>query len=292
MKKRYIVLIIIVLLIAALGFWQRNNIEALIIFSTHSTEGTEKLIEENKEKLAESLKQYSDVVPRDLTPEEEAKIASGELSVAEATEMLLSETESSQIKNGENSEAIPSSSSDGETKTEPVKDSIQSGTPSQSGSTSASEDSTSTAKPAQSSTTSASKDSTSTTKPAQSSTTSSTKKENKAAPIIKRYTAELYSMKAYYIGQLSQIESRARNEFNNMNPEEKGKLSKASFIAKYAGYATTLMVECDGKVNSLLSGMKQELTAAGQDTAVISTIRQAYESEKAARKAYYLNMVS
>ncbi len=284
MKKRYIVLIITVLLIAALGIWQRNNIEALIIFSTHNTEATEKLIQENKEKLAESLKEYSDVVPRDLTPEEEAKIASGEMSVAEATEILLAEAESNDVNNEDNS-STPPSSSDVETKTDPVKkDSVQSSTPAQSG--------TATTNPVQSGTSSPSKDSTSTTKPTQSSTATSVKKENKAAPIIKRYTAELYSMKAYYIGQLSQIESRARNEFDTMDPEEKRKLSKASFIAKYAGYATTLMVECDGKVNSLLSSMKQELIDAGQDTAVISTIRQAYESEKAARKAYYLNMVS
>lgn len=290
MKKRYIILIITVLLIAALGIWQRNNIEALIIFSTHSTEDTEKLIQENKEKLAETLKQYSDVVPRDLTPEEEAKIASGEMSIAEATEMLMAEAESGEVKNEDNSATLPSSSTDDETKTEPVKkDPVQSSTPAQ---ISPSNDNTSATKPTQSGSSSPSKDNTSTTKPSQSSTATSTKKENKAAPIIKRYTAELYSMKAYYIGQLSQIESRAKNEFDTMDPEEKRKLSKASFIAKYAGYATTLMVECDGKVNSLLSSMKQELTDAGQDTAVISTIRQAYESEKAARKAYYLNMVS
>lgn len=290
MKKRYIILIITVLLIAALGIWQRNNIDALIIFSTHSTEDTEKLIQENKEKLTESLKQYSDVVPRDLTPEEEEKIASGEMSVAEATEMLMAEAESSKVNNEENSVSTPSSSSNSETKTDLVKkDPVQSSTPAQ---ISPSNDNTSTTKPTQSGSSSPSKDNTSTTKPPQSSTATSTKKENKSAPIIKRYTAELYSMKAYYIGQLSQIESRAKNEYDSMTQREKDTLSKASFIAKYAGYATTLMVECDGKVNSLLSSMKQELTDAGQDTAVISTIRQAYESEKAARKAYYLNMVS
>lgn len=215
------------------------------------------------------------------------------MSIAEATEILLAEAESGEGNNEESSESTPSSSSNGETKTDAFKKApVQSSTPVQSGTTSPSKDSTPTTKPAQSGATSPSKDNTTTTKPTQGTTPTSTKKENKAAPIIKRYTAELYSMKAYYIGQLSQIESRARNEFDTMDPEEKRKLSKASFIAKYAGYATTLMVECDGKVNSLLSNMKQELTDAGQDTAVISTIRQAYESEKAARKAYYLNMVS
>ena len=38
--------------------------------------------------------------------------------------------------------------------------------------------------------------------------------------------------------------------------------------------------------------MKDELKAVGGDVAIIDVIKQAYENEKAARKAYYMNMVS
>lgn len=238
MKKRYIILIVIALAVAGLCFHQRNNIKAIIIFATHSTEDTEKLIQKNKEELNESLKKYSEYIPRDLTSEEEEKIASGELSVEEAAEILLKEASEEEEKaaDGSNSASRPSSSGN--------------------------------------------------------ENTSVNKETDKSASVIKRYTAELYSMKAYYMGQLSQIESRARSEYSAMSSTEKKNLSKAAFVGKYAGYATTLMGECDGKVNSLLSSMKAELTSVGGDTSIISAIRQAYENEKAARKAYYLNMVA
>ncbi len=245
MKKRYAVLLIILLAVAALCFWQRNNIEALFIFATNNAEDTQRLIEENREKLNKELEKYTDVVPRQLTAEEEEKIASGELSVADATKMLIEE--------------------------EPIKD----------GAAEKPEDGQKTESPE--------------TKPAEkpAANTGTVKKDkSKENAIIKRYTAELYSMKAYYIGQLNQIEGRARTEFSSMSAAEKKNLSKAAFVGKYAGYATSLLGECDSKVNSLLADMKTELSEVGGDTSIISTIRQAYEGEKAARKAYYLNMVS
>lgn len=247
MKKRYVVLLVVCMLIATLCIWQRNNIKALIIFATSDKASTEELIEKNKEQLDEALKKHSEAVPRPLTKEEEDMIASGELSVEEAVNILLSEGDAS-------SEQSPEKPQDASSSTKPA------------GNT-----------PAASS-------------PSSSSVTDD--KKSKENAIIKRYTAELYSMKAYYIGQLNQIEGRARSEFSSMSAAEKSNLSKAAFVAKYAGYATSLLGECDGRVSSLLSEMKSELSAVGGDMSIISTIKQAYESEKAARKAYYLNMVS
>ncbi len=251
MKKRYVVLSVVCLLVATLCIWQRNNIKALIIFATSDRAHTEALIEKNKEELDEALKKHSDSVPRPLTKEEEDMIASGELSVEEAVNLLLAEDGSS-------------SSSE---KSEEERNLAASSKPTENPSASPSAPSS----------------------PAPSVADDKKSKEN---AIIKRYTAELYSMKAYYIGQLNQIESRARSEFSSMSDAEKKNLSKAAFVAKYAGYATSLLGECDGKVSALLSEMKSELSAVDGDMSIISTIKQAYESEKAARKAYYLNMVS
>lgn len=249
MKKRYAVLLIILVAVAALCFWQRNNIEALFIFATNDSESTELLIEENKEKLSKELEKYSDAVPRPLTAEEEEKIASGEMSVSDAVKMLLDETEAkSEEVSSSGTKSDKNAESGGKTET-----------PSN---------------------------------PASGQTVVKKNDKEKENAIIKRYTAELYSMKAYYIGQLSQIEGRARSEFSAMTPAEKKNLSKAAFVGKYAGYATSLLGECDSRVNSLLANMKSELSEVGGDMSIISTIRQAYESEKAARKAYYLNMVS
>lgn len=247
MKKRYIVLCAAVLIIGALCFWQQNNIKALFIFAANNSEQTEKLIQENKNKVSEVIEKYPDASVRELTQEEEEKIANGEMSVSEAADMLISEA-------NEKSGSVNSTSG---------KSGQTSGSKNTSGVGSGSE-----ANPSASST------------------------KSKESAVIQRYTAELYSMKAYYTGQLSQIEGKARAEYSAMSAAEKKNLSKAAFVGKYAGYATSLMGECDGKVNSLLASMKDELKALGGDLSIITTIKQAYEGEKAARKAYYLNMVS
>lgn len=306
MKKRYIITLSLIICIAAVCVWQKNNLEALYIFATSDREATAELIEKNKAELSELLKKYSDSVPRQLTAEEEEKIANGELSVEDAVKILLEEDEEvitpdePSVDNNaptvkEDVTAAPN------VKTEPPKELPKElpkpSTSNPNAPSSPFSSPVTTTVPADKINTQPTggtsptvKDETVGTKP--SADNPSGKNKEKESAIIKRYTAELYSMKAYYIGQLNQIEGRARAEFSAMSSTEKKNLSKAAFVGKYAGYATGLLGECDGKVSSLLSQMKSELTAIGGDTSIISTIKQAYESEKAARKAYYLNMVS
>ncbi|MDP4133288.1 MAG: hypothetical protein Q8882_04660 [Bacillota bacterium] len=118
------------------------------------------------------------------------------------------------------------------------------------------------------------------------------KYKGKEDEIIGRYVAKLYSLKAFYIGQLGQVESKAKSEYASLSAAEKKNLTKASFIAKYAGYALKLMGECDSQVNGILSELETELSRVGGDLSVINVIRKSYENEKALRKAYYIDMLS
>ncbi|MBQ2941472.1 MAG: hypothetical protein IJD97_04475 [Clostridia bacterium] len=276
MKKWMIASLVTVLILGALCIWQRNNIEALYLALTNDREGVEKMIEDNKKDLEEKIKEYSDVVPRNLTPEEEEMIARGEMSVEEATALLLAETENTDETTAEESSAAEEKAPEKEeapeveeeiTEKEPVKTEE---TPSKT------ETSTKTENPGTATT---------------GKTDSTKKNKAKESEIIKNYTAQFYSMKAYYIGQLNQIEANARSEYSSMSKEQKKNLSKAGFVGKYVGYATGLQSECDAKVSGLLEQMKAELKAVGGDLSIINTVKQAYENEKAARKAYYMNMV-
>ena len=76
MKKFISILLIIIALIAALCIWQKNNIDALIMFITKDEEGVNKVLEETKEVLDEKIKEYAPVTPRYFTPEEEEKARS------------------------------------------------------------------------------------------------------------------------------------------------------------------------------------------------------------------------
>ncbi len=239
MRKKIVVFAIIVAILLGLGLWQKNNLKAIYMYFTSDTEEVSKILETNRENLEKEISKYSEDVPRALTKEEEELIASGELSVEDATKMLLEE-------NNKN-ENVPENENPGKAETEnpPLKEE----------------------------------------KPEKDG------KKNDESAIIKKYTAQFYSMKAYYMGQLSQIESKAKAEYTSLSTEEKKNLSKAAFVGKYASYALNLQSECDSKVDSLLKDMKKELKEAGADTGIITTIKEAYEAEKTARKAYYLNLV-
>lgn len=234
-SRKWIILIALLLLSAALCLWQKNNILALYLYVTYDQQQVADLIVEKQEKLQENIGQYQVALPRDLTEEEVKMLETGELTVEEATKLLLS-------KESEQKDHVPPEKSE--------TSSTEAG-----------------------------------------GTESPGKTEDASAEIIRRYVAHIYSLKAYYMGQLNQIEARARSEYGAMTAKEKKNLSKAAFLGKYISYANSLMSECDGKMTSLLSEMKSELRAVGGDLSVITTIKQSYESEKAAQKAYYMSLV-
>lgn len=259
MKKFMIILLVFVILLTALVIWQKNNIEALYLYLTNDKEEVEQIVEKNRKELEEKIKEYGEEAPRNFTPEEEAMIASGELSIEEATELILSEqeeetgNEAEEPLKEESVEEKPDKAKD-DKGNKPVKDGNES-----------------------------EKDT--------SKKVESNKSGVSEGEIIRRYTAKFYSLKAYYMGQLSGIEAKAKSEYAALTKEQKKSLSKTAFAGKYISYATALQSECDGQVESLLSQMKAELDAVGGDSSIISSIRQTYNGEKAAKKAYYLSLI-
>ena len=275
MKKFISILLIIIALIAALCIWQKNNIDALIMFITKDEEGVNKVLEETKDVLDEKIKEYAPVTPRYFTPEEEEKIASGELTIEEADSLILAEENKGDA--GKNTENKPTPEVDAPDKNEVNDNNVVSDEKNS--------DMTETKKPE------ASENNPDTKVPSKAES-EKTADSNVSTPddIIRNYTARFYALKAYYIGQLNQLEATAKNEYINARKENKS-VSKTSLIAKYMGRASALQGECDGKVSALLEEMKAELKAAGGDLSVIDTIRQTYEAEKAARKAQYMNQL-
>jgi len=102
---------------------------------------------------------------------------------------------------------------------------------------------------------------------------------------------ELYSLKAYYLGQLGQIEASVKKDYIAMPEEKRNLVGKQELVTKYMGTALSLMNQCDAQVNELLSGLEKSLKKLNGDTAIIKTIRDAYENEKALKKAYYLKLL-
>lgn len=103
---------------------------------------------------------------------------------------------------------------------------------------------------------------------------------------------ELYSLKAYYLGQLGQMEATIKSEYAAMPTEKKNLVGKKELVTKHMGVALGLMNQCDEKVAELVAGLESELKKLGGDTSIIKIIKDTYEKEKALKKAQYLKLIN
>ena len=123
--------------------------------------------------------------------------------------------------------------------------------------------------------------------------TSDENSKNKATEkLISEKIIELYSLKAYYLGQLGQMEAAVKRDYIALPDAKKTLVGKTELVEKYMGVATRLLNQCDAKVNSLLKDLEKEIKKINGDTSIIKTIRASYENEKAVKKAYYLKLLN
>lgn len=112
---------------------------------------------------------------------------------------------------------------------------------------------------------------------------------NPVDQVVGKYVTEMYSLKAYYLGQLGALEKSMKAEYKSLGTGDKGAgISKV--LKNNLSNAAKMESECDAKVETVLSNMENELTALSADTAIVETMREAYISEKSLRKSYYLSL--
>ena len=127
-----------------------------------------------------------------------------------------------------------------------------------------------------------------------SSSSASSSSGNNAAAVDKLIgdkVIEIYSLKAYYLGQLGQLEAAVKSDYYALPESKRNIVGKKELVSKYMGRATSLMGQCDSRVESVLSELKSGLDSYGADTSIIKRIRSAYENEKALKKAYYMSLI-
>ncbi len=116
-------------------------------------------------------------------------------------------------------------------------------------------------------------------------------RNSQADRFISEKIVQLYSLKAYYLGQLGQLEATVKNEYLSLPKEKRNLVGKKSLVDKYMNVALGHMESCDKKVAELLKELENELVAIGADTSIIKTIKNAYEEEKTLKKAYYIKLL-
>ena len=112
---------------------------------------------------------------------------------------------------------------------------------------------------------------------------------SKTNKIVSNRIIEFYSLKAYYLGQLGQMEAKVKKDYADMPVEKKNLVGKKELVSKYMSVASSLLAQCDAKMTELTAQLEKEIKAVGGDTSIIDTINNAYENEKNLKKAYYMS---
>jgi hypothetical protein len=99
---------------------------------------------------------------------------------------------------------------------------------------------------------------------------------------------ELYILQTSYSSQIEKIVNDAKEEYLALKEEEQTKTNRYRIILKKIDVMTDLEAECDEKVKTLVSEIKNLLTEAGMDTSLADEIMDYYENKKKEENAVYL----
>lgn len=257
-------------LVLGVGIWQKQNVQALWEGMNYNEEQLKDQMETSKEKVQEALQEYEIQGIRDLTVEEEEKLMKGELSVEQALDLIMNRGTESTIKeenglvgnntlgdgNGAVSSAEPLSNTGAQNNT-----SIQGNTGNQANTGS------------------------------EAPTTSTQVAVTNTSKIVEKYVEKMYTLQATFLSELGSIEARARATFAAL-PESERNLSTAQKLApSFINQGLGLEKSCDSQVDALLNDFEAELKKVGANTAIISNMREAYQTQKRLKKAYYLSAI-
>lgn len=256
--------------LVGVGIWQRENAQAIWEGMSYSEDELKTQMATSKEKIQNALEDYGIEGIRDLTVEEEEKLMKGELTVEEVLSLIMQEDTEPTLEEKENlAEKYeldkPTSSTE---KNESVQNNQGISNNGASTNQSATQNQTSTGS---------------------TSSTDSTKVQTKQ--IVEKYVGKMYALQATFLGELGKIEARARAVYAQL-PKEERNLSTAQKLAPaFINQGLALESSCDSQVNAILNDFERELKKAGASTEIVSSMREAYQTQKRLKKAYYLSAI-
>lgn len=111
------------------------------------------------------------------------------------------------------------------------------------------------------------------------------------AEVIATYTAQMYALKAKYLGVLGGIEQSAISAYKGLAKEDRTMGQIQKIISSHISQGLSMEAQCNSEVEGVLTALEEELVARGADTTIVQTMREAYNSEKSLKKSYYLSLV-
>lgn len=266
---RNILLIILAVLILASGITAYvfrdylSQISRVYNSVTHSSEEISSMKDENDKKTNELLNELVEVTMRDLTDEERAKLAKGELSASDAISLIQGLMPPPDVT--ADTSAVTSAA--GEVVTSTPEETVE--------------------EPPVYSETAADIPTDSTT--AASTTVATTKAPVPATPEsdealknrISEIIAEIYLLRATYLNKIDDLIYSAKVEYINLPKEQRGLKGKLQIVDQYLRpKGKELEAECDAKMDALLKEMEGILHKLKMNTSIIDEIKYTYKEQK------------
>lgn len=272
MKKKGIVLktigIIFLAMAVAVGAFAYKNrvyVAALIDGIRYDEKDLGEKNVKSAEKTVEKINEQISVELREITPEEKEKIASGELSQTAVMAQIIAEAVN--IPLVPDAEDVVEANQQG-TATEPSKETNQHNQASSSGSDTQNQ-------PAN--------------QPQNQPATLSPQSAKSSDVLIAEAVSQLYGLQSQYTARLEGLVGSAKSHYLQKLQEVGNTEAKKSTLSTYSSQVVAMEGECDAKVEGVLSGLSTDLNNIGADTSIVSTLREAYKSEKATQRASYVN---
>lgn len=101
---------------------------------------------------------------------------------------------------------------------------------------------------------------------------------------------QMYTLKAYYLGELGSFEKDLKAQYKQKYGTQKSAGAVAEVVQSNMTKVAEMESECDKKVDAVLSDMRERLEAIGASTDIVSVAEDSYINEKALRKSYYLSL--
>ncbi len=235
----------------ALYLWQKDNIDAVVDANKYSTEEIKNRIEDSREDTKQVLEEYDVTNIRDLTPEEEMELCKGNMTPEEAVAIIT----------GANEQTSDNTDSDDGSVDAVTKNEANTGN-----------------------------NSVDTQAAGKGTTSKAESKPDKKTEIVQKYVADMYTLKAKYMGQLGSLAKAAKAKYDSDKREYGKAKAVENAISENLSKATSLESRCDSEVNDLLSSFESELSSIGEDTSIVNTMRTQYQNEKSLKKSYYLSL--
>ena len=251
-----IILAVVLALLAILAFWQRNNLKAVLDFTSFSQEELEEQLQQNDQQIKDTVDALEDVTIRDLTEEERQALRDGALSPEEITNRLVGWMP--EPLPPEQTESPPASSASGEQ-------------PPASGS---------------------SGDASGSTSSGAASSGQPPTEDNRYYEYQQKLSAliaRVYVLREEYLIALDDLQAEAIEDYKSLSASQKRGSKLADFISKYLSRGTQLEKDCDRKMDAVVREMEAVIKEYGGDMSLVDTVIMTYANEKSLKKAWYMS---